>query len=56
MIGTSAYGTKLLIEFKFGSATNESFDQRLPSDGVRFSTWSLCRISKLATFFVAYVS
>ena len=36
--GTSASGTKLLIEFKFGSAANESFDHYLPNDGVKFNT------------------
>jgi len=53
--GTSASGTKLLIEFKFGSAANESFDQRLPSDGVRFSTGAYVVLAN-CDFFVAYVS
>ena len=52
--GTSASGTKLL-EFKFGSGANESFDQRLPSDGVRFSTGAYVVLAN-CDFFVAYVS
>jgi len=52
---TSASGTKLLIEFKFGSAANESFDQRLPSDGVRFVIGDYVLLAN-CDFFVAYVS
>jgi|TARA_B110000285_G_scaffold184654_1_gene209287 hypothetical protein len=51
--GTSASGTKLLIEFKFGSAANESFDHYLPNDGVRFQTGAYVVLAN-CDFFVAY--
>tara|TARA_R110000737_G_scaffold76643_1_gene107380 strand:- start:280 stop:606 length:327 start_codon:yes stop_codon:yes gene_type:complete len=51
--GTSATGTKLLIEFKFGSAANESFDHYLPNDGVRFQTGAYVVLAN-CDFFVAY--
>ena len=52
--GTGASGTKLLAEFKFGSAANESFDHYLPNDGVRFSTGAYVVLAN-CDFFVAYV-
>ena len=51
--GTSASGTKLLIEFKFGSAANESFDHYLPNDGVKFDTGAYVVLAN-CDFFVAY--
>lgn len=51
--GTSASGTKLLIEFKFGSAANETFDHYLPNDGVRFQTGAYVVLAN-CDFFVAY--
>ncbi len=51
--GTSASGTKLLIEFKFGSAANESFDHYLPNDGVKFNTGAYVVLAN-CDFFVAY--
>jgi hypothetical protein len=51
--GTGASGTKLLIEFKFGSAANESFRYTLPSDGVKFSTGAYVALAN-CDFFVAY--
>lgn len=52
--GTSASGTKLLVEFKFGSAANESFDHYLPNDGVKFSSGAYVVLAN-CDFFVAYV-
>jgi len=51
--GTGASGTKLLIEFKFGSAANESFDHYLPNDGVKFDTGAYVVLAN-CDFFVAY--
>ena len=51
--GTSASSTKLLIEFKFGAAANESFDHYLPNDGVRFQTGAYVVLAN-CDFFVAY--
>ena len=51
--GTGASGTKLLIEFKFGSAANESFDHYLPNDGVKFDTGAYVVLTN-CDFFVAY--
>jgi len=51
--GTGASGTKLLIEFKFGSAANESFDHYLPNDGVKFNTGAYVVLAN-CDFFVAY--
>ena len=51
--GTSASGTKLQIEFKFGSAANESFDHYLPNDGVKFDSGAYVVLNN-CDFFVAY--
>ena len=51
--GTSASGTKLLMEFKFGSAANESFDHYLPNDGVYFKNGAHVVLAN-CDFFVAY--
>ena len=51
--GTGASGTKLQIEFKFGSAANESFDHYLPNDGVKFDTGAYVVLAN-CDFFVAY--
>ena len=51
--GTSASGTKLLIEFKFGSAANEYFDHYLPNDGVKFDTGAHVVLAN-CDFFIAY--
>jgi hypothetical protein len=51
--GTSATGTKLLMEFKFGSAANESFDHYLPNDGVYFKNGAHVVLAN-CDFFVAY--
>ena len=51
--GTGASGTKLLAEFKFGSAANESFRYTFPSDGVKFSTGAYVALAN-CDFFVAY--
>ena len=51
--GTGASGTKLLIEFKFGSAANESFDHYLPNDGVKFDTGAYVVLAN-CDFFGAY--
>jgi len=51
--GTSASSTKLLIEFKFGSVANESFDHYLPNDGVKFNTGAYVVLTN-CDFFVAY--
>ena len=51
--GTGASATKLLIEFKFGSAANESFDHYLPNDGVKFDTGAYVVLAN-CDFFVAY--
>ena len=51
--GTGASGTRLLMEFKFGSAANETFDHYLPNDGVRFKTGAYVVLLN-CDFFVAY--
>lgn len=51
--GTSASGTKLQIEFKFGSAANESFGHYLPNDGVKFDSGAYVVLNN-CDFFVAY--
>ena len=51
--GTRASGTKLLIEFKLGSAANESFDHYLPNDGVKLDTAAYVVLAN-CDFFVAY--
>ena len=51
--GTSASGTKLLMEFKFGSAANEAFDHYLPNDGVYFKSGAHVVLAN-CDFFVAY--
>ena len=51
--GTSASGTKLQIEFKFGSAANESFDHYLPNVGVKFDSGAYVVLNN-CDFFVAY--
>ena len=51
--GTGASGTKLLMEFKFGSAANESFDHYLPNDGVYFKNGAYVVLAN-CDFFVAY--
>ena len=51
--GTGASGTKLLMEFKFGSAANESFDHYLPNDGVYFKNGAHVVLAN-CDFFVAY--
>ncbi len=51
--GTGASATKLLIEFKFGSAANETFRYSLPNDGVKFSTGAYVVLAN-CDFFVAY--
>jgi hypothetical protein len=51
--GTSASSTKLLMEFKFGSAANEAFDHYLPNNGVKFSTGAYVVLAN-CDFFVAY--
>ena len=51
--GTSASGTKLLMEFKFGSAANETFDHYLPNDGVYFKSGAYVVLAN-CDFFVAY--
>jgi len=51
--GTGASGTKLLMEFKFGSAANEAFDHYLPNDGVYFKNGAYVVLAN-CDFFVAY--
>ena len=51
--GTSASGTKLLMEFNFGSAANESFDHYLPNDRVYFKSGAYVVLAN-CDFFVAY--
>ena len=51
--GTSASSTKIIAQFKFGTAANESFDHYIPSNGCFFGTGAYVALAN-CDFFVAY--
>ena len=51
--GTGASGTRIIAQFKFGSAANESFDHYIPGMGCRFTEGAYVALTN-CDFFVAY--
>tara|TARA_R100000664_G_scaffold32398_1_gene47263 strand:- start:5541 stop:5867 length:327 start_codon:yes stop_codon:yes gene_type:complete len=51
--GSSASGTRIIAQFKFGAAANEYFDHYIPGLGCRFTEGAFVALTN-CDFFVAY--
>ena len=51
--GTSASSTRIIAQFKFGSAANEAFDHYIPNMGCYFKSGAYVALTN-CDFFVAY--